>query len=64
MEKIMCKWWKLTHNKLPLHYHGTHSVVTYQCTNPVWCSHNVADERLGGCTLRGDLTDLKEEDRP
>ena len=64
MERVICKWWKLTHNRLPLRYHGTHSLVTYECTRSFWCKHNCVDASKGGCLLGGDLTDTPEEDKP
>jgi len=60
----VCRWWKITHRKLPLKYNGTHYQAGVECTKPIWCKYNITDEKAGGCVLGGDLTDTPEEDRP
>lgn len=61
---VDCRYWKITHTKLPYRYSGTKYLSTCECTNLNHCNYKTDDPHRGNCQISGNVAKIPENERP
>jgi len=61
---VDCRWWRITHTKLPYRYNGTKYVTTCECIATKPCDYKNGNPMTGGCAICGNVAKIPVGERP